>query len=155
MMGVMASVFRFDRSFDFVVPPPVLWEVLERTDAYRQWWTWLRTFEVEGLVPGAKAHCVIRAPIPYSLRFDVLVEEVVAQELVIASVSGDMEGPARLEIAGTPEGSRARLMWEVELRDRLLASAARWARPIMEWGHEWVVATGVTQFRRRALPPRG
>ena len=32
-----------------------------------------------------------------------------------------------------------------------LLAGALFGRPLMQWGHEWVVATGVGQFRRRAL----
>jgi uncharacterized protein YndB with AHSA1/START domain len=153
----VGPVFRFDRTFDFDAPPQTLWAALTRTDEYRNWWTWLRVFDVEGLHQGATARCVVRAPIPYSLRFDVFVEEVVPARLVVASVGGDIEGPARLEISDGAGGSgaRARLTWEVTVRNRFLATAARWTRPVMEWGHEWVVATGVAQFRRRALAGSG
>jgi hypothetical protein len=48
-------------------------------------------------------------------------------------------------------GSVARLAWEMELHRPMLRSAARFGRPVMEWGHDWVVANGVEQFRRRGL----
>ena len=136
------------------MPPAELWEALSRTHEYPMWWSWLRVFESPGLVEGTVARCVVRAPLPYSLRFNVLVDEVVPEELVVARVEGDISGPARLEIAplSATGGSEARLVWEVEVRDRVLRGAAVVARPLMEWGHEWVVANGVNQFRRRALP---
>jgi hypothetical protein len=91
---------------------------------------------------------VVRAPLPYSLRFTVEVLEVVPNRLVDARVSGDLDGPARLEVAPRGDGSSARLVWAVEVRKPLLRSAARWARPAMEWGHDWVVSSGIRQFRR-------
>jgi hypothetical protein len=45
----------------------------------------------------------------------------------------------------------ARLAWEMELGRPVLRAAARFGRPVMEWGHDWVVANGVEQFLRRAL----
>lgn len=62
------------------------------------------------------------------------VHELVPLELIDTTVSDDLSGPARLEIAAQDAGSNARLQWEVELRDPLLRVAARVARPIMEWG---------------------
>ena len=58
---------------------------------------------------------------------------------------------ARLEVGGNGTGSAARLMWDMELRRPVLRAAARFGRPVMEWGHDWVVTTGVEQFLRRAL----
>lgn len=143
--------FRFDDRWVFAVPPDELWEVLSSTDRFREWWPWLRALESDGLVAGGVAHCMVRAPVPYSLRFDVTIVDVVDGRLVDTRVSGDLEGPARLDLAVHPEGSEARLSWELELRAPLLGAASLVARPLMEWGHRWVVDTGVRQFRRLAL----
>lgn len=147
----MPSPFRFDRTWEFPVPTSELWAQLADTDRYPRWWSWLRRFDAEGLVAGTTAHCVVRAPLPYSLNFDVHVVEVVPERLVEARVSGDLTGPARLELDGDGERTVARLAWEVEPCAPLLRVGARVSRPVMEWGHNWVVETGVRQFRRRAL----
>ena len=135
------------------MPPTELWGALSRTDQFTTWWTWLRIFEATGLEKGAVARCVVRAPLPYSLHFHVHVDDVVPAELVDAHVEGDLSGSAQLEIApGADRGSsEARLLWSVEVCTPLLRTAARVARPVMEWGHEWVVTNGVTQFRQRAF----
>lgn len=143
--------FRFDRSWVFRVEPAEFWATVTRTGEFQRWWPWLRRLDAPDLVAGARADCVVRAPIPYTLRFTVILEEVVPERLVDASVVGDLRGPARLEVAGHPEGTEARLAWRMELRKPLLRRAARVARPVMEWGHDWVVGTGVDQFQRRAL----
>jgi uncharacterized protein YndB with AHSA1/START domain len=143
--------FRFDRTWTFDVPPGELWAVLERTGEFRRWWPWLRELSGDGLVPGGRSRCVVRAPIPYTLRFTVAVAELVPGRLVGAEVDGDLAGPARLEIAPADGGSTVRLAWEMELRRPVLRAAARVGRPVMEWGHDWVVGTGVEQFLRRAL----
>jgi len=63
---------------------------------------------------------------------------------------GDVRGPARLEIDRVPNGSQARLVWDLEVRRPILRTAARVARPLLQWGHDWVVSNGVAQFRRAA-----
>jgi hypothetical protein len=136
--------------------------VLTRTEDFRGWWPWLREFSGDGLVPGGRSTCVVRAPIPYTLRFTVAVRELVPGRLVDAVVEGDLAGPARLEVGpGSPgvrgcppeegRGSVVRLVWEMELQRPVLRAAALFGRPVMEWGHDWVVANGVEQFLRRAL----
>lgn len=145
--------FRFDRTWTFAVSPDELWRVLTRTEDFRRWWPWLREFSGDGLVPGGRSTCVVRAPVPYTLRFTVAVRELVPARLVDTVVAGDLAGPARLEIrAGEDgDGSVARLAWEMELCRPMLRGAARFGRPVMEWGHDWVVTTGVEQFLGRAL----
>jgi hypothetical protein len=143
--------FTFDRSWEFAVPPHRLWAVLSDTSAFRQWWPWLRSFEPVTLEEGARTRCSIGPPLPYVLTIDVNVVQVVPQTLVAVVVSGDLAGPARLEIEATSAGSRARLVWEVEVCRPMLRLAAAVARPMLQWGHEWVVSNGVEQFRRDAL----
>jgi hypothetical protein len=143
--------FTFDRTWEFTAAPDALWDVLGRTDDYPRWWRWLREFDSDGLDVGSASRCVVRGPFPYSLAFTVHVRVVEPAVLVDTEVTGDLAGPARLEIAPNGDGSTARLVWEVELCPPLLREMARWARPLMEWGHGWVVDNGVRQFRTRAL----
>ncbi len=145
--------FRFDRTWTFAAPPDELWRVLARTEDFRRWWPWLREFSGDGLVPGGRSACLVRAPVPYTLRFTVLIRELVPGRLVEAVVDGDLAGPARLELSpgDDGDGSVARLAWEMELCRPVLRAASRFGRPLMEWGHDWVVTTGVEQFLARAL----
>jgi uncharacterized protein YndB with AHSA1/START domain len=153
--GPVPGPFLFDRRFDLDTTPAELWAVLSRTDQYPIWWSWLRTLEGGDLRAGAVAHCVVRAPLPYTLRFDVAVEDVVPHQLVSTKVSGDLEGPARLEIEPRPIGCAARLAWTLNLRDTLLGPLSAVARPAMAWAHNWVVEVGFRQFERRALDGYG
>ena len=69
--------FRYDRRFALDVEPEALWSLLEQTDAYVEWWSWLESLDGGGLRVGDVATCVVRAPLPYSLRFSVHIDEVV------------------------------------------------------------------------------
>ncbi len=147
----MARPFKFDRRWSFSAPPDDLWRAFSDTKQLEDIWPWLRTFDSPGLVAGTVSRCVVRAPVPYAITIDIAIREAVAPRLVVASVSGDLEGPARLEVAARPGGSEARLCWELEVRAPFLRAASSVVWPVMEWAHNWVVDTGVRQFRRRAL----
>lgn len=152
-MAVIAA-FAFDRAFEFALAPDALWRTLERTDRFPIWWRWLKTFDMDGdrgFSEGAEARCVVRGPLPYALRFTVAVRRVVPERLIDTEVSGDIEGPARLELEPTDDGTSARLVWSVRIVDPALRATARVARPLMEWGHDWVVSRGVRAFRQNAL----
>jgi hypothetical protein len=143
--------FHFDRTWVFPMAPEDLWALVSRTHDFPQWWSWLREFDAAGVYDGAQARCVIQSPLPYALRLRIDVERAHAPHLVETYVRGDLEGPARLEIGRTTNGSTARLVWELDVRDRVLRQVARVARPMMVWAHDRVVAMGVEQFRSRAF----
>jgi len=128
-----------------------LWTHLSDTSSFSSWWPWLRSFKPVALVPGAQTRCSIGPPLPYLITVDIAVEDVVADKLLTAFVSGDLHGPARLEIEPSTAGSTARLVWELAVSRPALRIAARVARPVLQWGHDWVVNSGVEQFRRATI----
>ena len=147
----MSAPFRFDRIWTFPVPPVELWAVLERTDDYVSWWSWLRAFEADGLHAGTRARCTIQSPLPYALHCDIHVLAVEPEVSIATQIGGDLRGPARLDVAPAEAGSTARLSWSLELGHPVLARLARFGRPVMSWAHDVVVGMGVDQFRRHAL----
>jgi hypothetical protein len=152
------QAFDYDRRFEFAVSPETFWTTVSRTERYPVWWTWLREFESDGLHDGALTECVIQAPLPYALRVTIDVERVIAPERVESRVTGDLDGPARLEITPTASGCAARLVWSLELREPWLARIGRVARPVLAWAHDRIISSGVRQFERVALsdePPAG
>ena len=146
--------FGFDRTFAFAVTPAEFWATINRTDRYPEWWGWLREFESDGLHSGSTTTCAIRAPLPYTLRCTIRVEQAVPNELLDAVVSGDLEGPARLELAPDGDGCAVRLVWSFELRAAMLRRLAVLGRPAMVWAHDRVIAAGFREFERRALAER-
>jgi len=144
--------FRLDRTFVFDHEPAVVWDALSNPADYPRWWTWLRTIDADGLTEGTTARCLIRAPIPFALHLDLRIDRVVPQRCIEVNAGGDLRGPAALHLEAHPRGAAARILWDLEPRHvpRFLSSG-----PLLRWGQEWVVDTGVRQFRRRALPPAG
>ena len=151
----MATPFAFDRSWHFAVTPDDLWATLARTERYQHWWPWLRELAVEGdgLSAGTVAHFVIQAPLPYQLRCTLRIEETVAPTHLVATVSGDLAGPARLELEpdAAGAGTQARLAWSLEVQSSLLKPLAVVARPALSWAHDRIVERGLAQFEAYAL----
>jgi hypothetical protein len=152
----VATPFQFDRAWSFGVTPEELWTTLGQTDKYREWWPWLREFRVDGdgFRSGATAQLVIQAPLPYQLRCAIHVDEVVRPQKLVAHVTGDLEGPARLELEPTPGGAQARLAWTLEVRSSLLRPLATIGRPALSWAHDRIVERGLVQFEQHALETR-
>lgn len=146
---------RSERRASFEQPPEVVWAALTDVGAYRRWWPWLTELEAEGgFAPGTTWRCLVRPPLPYSVRFTVHLDEVEAPRFAVATVGGDVEGHASVDLAAGPLGGT-----ELQLAS-VLGSARRTLRllsdlgpGIVRFGHDWVLDTGLHQFRRRALGP--
>ncbi len=142
---------RSDRHHSFSVSPEELWDAMVRVDAYRGWWPWLRSFDAVALAPGEVWTAVVQPPLPYRVRFDIRLGEVEAPRLASAEVSGDIEGTARIEIQPAGGGSELHFTSELAPTNAVLRTVARMAQPLVRFGHEWVLDTGLRQFRDRAL----
>src|SRR3954463_15219531 len=147
----MPSPFHFARTWELDVPPDRFWATISRTDEYRTWWPWLREFDADGFREGARWRAVIQSPLPYVLRVQLELEEVVECERLAARASGDIEGRATLDLAPAGTGSAIDIEWDMRPRSRAMQMGAVLARPLLRWSHEWVLARGLDQFRRRAL----
>ena len=153
----MPSPFRFDRAWHFRVNPDELWSTLAQTDRYREWWPWLRSFDVDNsdaLTTGSMATVVIQAPLPYQLHCTIRVDDAVRDERLVTTVEGDLHGPARLDLRAVDGGTEARLAWSFELRAPLLRTLALVGRPAMAWAHDRIVERGLVQFEGHALRER-
>lgn len=149
----MPTPFRFDRGWDFAVTPEQLWTTFEQTDRYRDWWPWLKELHVGegGFQSGAEAKVVIQAPLPYQLHCVVHIDEAEPARRLVARVTGDLQGPASLELSPTATGTTARMAWTLDVQSSRLRPLASIARPALSWAHDRIVERGLAQFEARAL----
>jgi hypothetical protein len=147
------NVIEYDGTFTFPVPVGRLWATMVRVDRFPSWWSWLREFSVEGetLERGTVLHGIVAPPLPYRMKLDVIVEDLVPERCVTALVHGDLEGTARLTFEGDESETRAHATWTVEMMQRSMRLAARIAHPLLRWGHDRVVDATVDGFRRRLV----
>jgi hypothetical protein len=139
--------------YEFPVGRPAIWALIADVGAYQDWWGWLRTFEAAGLVEGDEWRCEVQPPLPYAVRFRVLIDHVAAPGEVRARVEGDVVGSATLTLAEHPNGCTARLVSSLAPGKRALRMVSRLAPPIARFGHDWVLDSGARQFVSRAVPP--
>lgn len=140
----------FQREFTFSAPIAQVWRALAQVDDYPQWWHWLRDFRVagRGLEPGTVLSGVVVPPVPYRLRLRVVLDECVPEKYVAATVHGDLEGVARIELAADGECTRVVAAWNVEIVQTPLRLAATFTGPVVRWGHDRVVESTVATFAR-------
>jgi hypothetical protein len=152
LLTALVPSFASDRSWTFDVPAEHLWARVTAVDEYAAWWPWLAEFHPDGgFARGAAWSCLVAPPLPYRIRFRLVLEEVRPARLVRARVSGDIRGDAQLTIDETDRGCQARLRSDLSPANPLLRGVGVTARPLIAWGHDWVLDSGQRQFAQRAL----
>jgi hypothetical protein len=135
-----------DRSYTFGVDVDELWTAIADIDRYPRLWPWLRRFEARGLIAGDSWRCVVRPPLPYSVRFSIDLVEVAGPSHVTATITGDIKGTARLDLEPTVDGSTIRLQSTLAPNGWAFGALAILMRPVVNRGHDWVLDTGAAQF---------
>lgn len=142
-----------DRRWTFAESPEDLWVRIGEVEHFRSWWPWLRRFDPgAGLVHAASWHCEVAPPLPYLVRFTIDFDRVEEGRNAETTVTGDVEGTATLmldELDGG--GTSARLVSHLAPASPLLRAVGRFARPMVQWGHDWVLDQGRRQFVERGL----
>ena len=149
----MPRPFESDRNWAFELGPDRVWSRITSVPDYAGWWPWLRRFEpVGGFQEGAHWDCEVAPPLPYVVRFTIHLDDVEVGREVAATVSGDIRGTAQLTLSDHGDaGCRVRIRSRLDPVDPLLRCVARLARPVVGWGHDWVLDQGRQQFVDRAF----
>jgi carbon monoxide dehydrogenase subunit G len=144
-------VFDYRREFEFPLAPAQLWEGIERVDQFEHWWPWLQEFAMEGstLAVGSVLSGVVAPPLPYRMRIRVELTRCEPPVAIDATVTGDLDGEARLRVRPDGACSLVEVAWTVEMMQRPMRLASRFGRPLLQWGHDRVVEITVAGFRRR------
>lgn len=144
-------MIRSDRRVTFDEPPEQVWEAVTHPERYTTWWPWLRRLDAAGLAEGEVWVCHVQPPLPYALRFTITIGEVVAGRSVQASVGGDITGTACVDLTPLDDATEVHVVSDLAPSAGVLRAFARVARPLVTWGHDWVLDQGVRQFRARPL----
>ncbi|HWE68293.1 MAG TPA: SRPBCC family protein [Acidimicrobiales bacterium] len=142
-----------ERRYELPLGPEAVWALIADVGAYQSWWSWLRIFDGQGLTAGDEWRCEVQPPLPYPVRFRVLIDQVAAPTTVHARVEGDVVGTAVLTLEETEAGCTACLTSSLAPGNATLRLVSRLAAPIARFGHDWVLDSGARQFVARAVTP--
>ncbi len=123
-----------------------VWETMSRVTEFSNWWPWLRHFDGAELVTGSVWTCVVQPPLPYSLRFTVALDQVLAPSVVHATVAVDVTGTASVALQEEGAGCLAVFNSCLSPHQGVLRMVAALAPPVARYGHDWVLDTGARQF---------
>jgi hypothetical protein len=140
-----------DRSYRFPFSQHEFWRRISNVDDFQTWWPWLRTFDADRLGAGDVWACAVHPPLPYVVRFEVALDEVVSATLIAGTISGDIVGRAELSIESDGSaGCAVRLVADLSPAKQALRVMSLAARPMVRFGHNWVMDVGVRQFLERS-----
>jgi uncharacterized protein YndB with AHSA1/START domain len=142
-----------EHRYDLPLPREDVWTLISEVSSYRHWWPWLRAFEAAALAEGEEWRCEVQPPVPYAVRFRVVIGHVEAPRLVCADISGDVVGHATLQLDEGISGCTATLQSSLAPGNTTLQVISRFAAPIARFGHDWVLDSGARQFIARAVEP--
>jgi hypothetical protein len=151
---VVPVTVRSDRRYRFDVGRATVWTALTRVDLYPSWWPWLRRFDGEAFSVGARWRCVVSPPLPYTLQFELTLEEVVERAAARARLEGDIAGTAHLTLRDDADGCELRLVSDLAAESGLVRLVDRVAPRLAARGHDWVIDDGIRHFRTHAFPRR-
>jgi hypothetical protein len=139
-----------DERYEFPFDVESFWSRIERVDDYPRWWPWLRRFDAPALASGARWSCEVHPPLPYRVRFQVHLDEVVHRQHVDATITGDISGTARLTAEPAGRGCVVTLRSSLAPDARSLRLLSLAVRPMVSLGHRWILGAGARQFERRS-----
>jgi carbon monoxide dehydrogenase subunit G len=136
---------------EFPVPVSEMWEIIQEVDQFEGWWPWLEDFTLVGspLRAGSVLTGVAAPPLPYRMRLQVELTRCEAPCAIEASIHGDLEGKATLELHQRGTGTEVDVTWTVEMMQAPMRMADRLAHPVLQWGHDRVVEITIAGFRKR------
>lgn len=111
----------------------------------------MRRFDAGALAVGETWRCAVAPPVPYIVRFSLHLTQVTKPRQVAVTVSGDIVGSADLTIAKSGSGCAVRLQSDLSPANVILRGVMVAARPVAQFGHDWVLDTGARQFYRFAI----
>jgi hypothetical protein len=141
-------MLHLDRRYVFGADVEEVWHNMGRVEEFPDWWRWLRDFDVQGsgLESGGVLSGLVVPPIPYRFRVSIHMWDVQPNQSIRASLSGDLTGPAAVDLRPVEAGCELTIRWDVEMRKPSMRSAARFCRPLLVWGHDQVIDITLRRF---------
>ena len=158
-----SAAFHFDDRWIVDAGIESVWAILERVDEWPGWWPGLTAAEKVGaaqadvdaadlpVIPGSRARLLVHAPIGWSLRFSIEVDEVDAPHLIRFRANGDLRGEGRWALTAFDGVTTIDSLWCVTTSRTII----RAMRPLSGLMHGAVMRAGERGLRSRLADRSG
>ncbi|MFI0896442.1 SRPBCC family protein [Streptomyces sp. NPDC020983] len=141
------SHYRFRSLWRLAAGPEAVYRVLERPDAYPEWWPQVREVRPTGETTGV---LVFRSLLPYDLVVTARATRQDPRRRVLeAALEGDLEGWVRWTAGPAGHGTRLVFEQEVVVRKPLMRRLAVPGRPLFLANHTLMMYAGLRGMRAR------
>jgi len=126
-------------------PIQKIYEILKDGRSYSRWWrpAYVSSEEVEP----RKIEALVRAKLPYTLRFTTeVIHEDPPHEFKIRA-SGELEGTGLWKLHQDGEMTEVTFFWDVRAQKTLVRWLSFLLKPLFIWNHDWVMKTGETALQ--------
>lgn len=133
-------------------PLAAVCDAVSRCQHWPQWWPAVQ--HVRELLPGDEQgigsvrHFTWKGPLPYQLRFDVRVTQIVPHTLLEGWASGEVEGMGRWRFADEGGITVVQYEWDVRTNRQWMTWLAPLAWPLFKWNHDRVMRQGAEGMAR-------
>jgi len=145
------AAYAFRTRWWVAAEPARCWQELERVATGRaaSWWRGLRVaVPAPALEPPARVGLVVRAPLGYLLRVDLVVTHAAPGREAAARSTGDLDGRGRVALRPCRGGTELVFVWDVEVRRAWMRAASPLLRPLFRAAHAVVMRAGERGLRR-------
>lgn len=145
--------FELVSEWHLAASPEAVWQVLEDSEAWPQWWPEIRRVQLL-LAGGANDEGAVRrtwwtSHLPYGFVIDFVTRAAEKPCLLAVEATGDLQGMGRWEIAAIPVGARVRYVWQVTPTKTWMRWLAPLLSPLFAWNHHAVMRDGAAGMAKR------
>ena len=129
-----------------------VWQALHDPTGWPRWWPYVASVDrldagdADGI--GARYHFHWTSRLPYSIRIDTQVAEVIPQQLIRASAGGDLHGEGIWRLREDGDATAVEYTWQVKLDRPWMRLFAPLLRPVFAWNHNALMAAGEIGLQR-------
>jgi uncharacterized protein YndB with AHSA1/START domain len=148
------SHFHFVTDWTFVAPIDPVWKIITDVGRLPEWWPMFKQAALRGedrtLRVGQTVDCVVRAALPYSLRFSLEITDLVPPTKMRLQSRGDLSGWGQWDLRAEGDKTAVIYTWDVSLTRPVLAvlSGLPFARATLQRNHDVVMSQGFENLQQ-------
>ncbi len=146
--------FHFVTDWTLTAPIDPVWKIITDVGRLPEWWPMFKRAALRGndrtLRVGQTVDCVVRAALPYALRFSLEITDLVPPTMMRLRSRGDLDGWGRWDLRAGGDTTAVTYSWDVDLTRPVLSTLSRlpFARGLLERNHDAVMSQGFGNLQR-------